>query len=177
MVEQRTENPRVGGSNPPLGTSIFRNKIKLLLIVRVLSNFPFATCDKTQQNTSNINDCRPVSAARRNTDVTKTAPGAYLGRPGRRACNRLLSAASFRQRRSITSRKYDLEQSTSSKRSRARRTRIETLARDACPNRSSTLQAPPRGLVSLALIPYFATAVYGKAPDVYHRCGHTPNCL
>ena len=30
-----------------------------------------------------------------------------MGRPGRRACNRLLSAASFRQRRSITSRKCE----------------------------------------------------------------------
>ena len=36
MVEQRTENPRVGGSNPPLGTIIERlmiKKITLLIVV------------------------------------------------------------------------------------------------------------------------------------------------
>ena len=30
LVEQRTENPRVGGSNPPLGTISFPNKINPL---------------------------------------------------------------------------------------------------------------------------------------------------
>jgi hypothetical protein len=30
LVEQRTENPRVGGSNPPLGTILFLNKINNL---------------------------------------------------------------------------------------------------------------------------------------------------
>ena len=28
LVEQRTENPRVGGSNPPLGTITFLSKCK-----------------------------------------------------------------------------------------------------------------------------------------------------
>jgi hypothetical protein len=30
LVEQRTENPRVGGSNPPLGTIILPCKINVL---------------------------------------------------------------------------------------------------------------------------------------------------
>ena len=39
MVEQRTENPRVGGSIPPLGTNNFLikiNKLRIVLPIRVI---------------------------------------------------------------------------------------------------------------------------------------------
>ena len=36
LVEQRTENPRVGGSNPPLGTTLFPFPIIFELMARRL---------------------------------------------------------------------------------------------------------------------------------------------
>ena len=51
MVEQRTENPRVGGSNPPLGTireRLMLKKIFLLLTIVIIC----VSCESTNTITS-----------------------------------------------------------------------------------------------------------------------------
>jgi hypothetical protein len=47
LVEQRTENPRVGGSNPPLGTILYKDLFQYLR-ARDLAVYPWRIIAKTK---------------------------------------------------------------------------------------------------------------------------------